>query len=1210
MKLKKLELLGFKSFVDRVSIPFPPGVSAIVGPNGCGKSNVVDALRWVMGEQSVKQLRGKAMEDVIFAGADGRPPLNMAEVSVTLLNDNGSAPEEFREYSEIQVTRRLFRSGESAYLINRQPCRLKDIHNLFMGTGMGAKTYAVIQQGNIGAITDAGPEERRLFIEEAAGITRYKTRKNEALRKVEATRQNLLRVSDIISEVQRQMNGLKRQAKKAERFKQFQDRIRRLDILLNLSHYSGLSAEVEKTEQLLQNLQDTDIEHTSQLKQLDAAVEEIKLKRWQKDQEIADQKNRKYEAQRRLDRMENDSSHLREEVKRLESEIGELDAARVDLEEKEAGISAEMEQVRAENTSLQTRISEVNSELAGERTKSGALRERLDGLNESLESAKSEMMELVAEEARYRNIYQNAASNKESLQRRLKKTDEEEALAGRRIQEARTKEAAAGRQLEDIRQQIEKCKIEVKQAQEQLDEHSRALGEQVKTAQTLELERKTCRSRHAALKKMEDNFEWFKSGVRAIMKPADGGSPDAAADRKRFEGDVIGLMADVIEPEDGYETAVEAVLGEALQYILVRNQDSGVAAIDYLQRSGAGRGGFVPVAGLKELERGSRSKPDGERLLMRHITVKPGFEGIVGALIGHVTVAENLPEAIALWNRNGTLQTVVSKGGDIVDHQGVLIGGSPENLSGILAKKQEIKSLERELSTLDERIDSAQEKQIRMEKEVRRLEADLQQRIEEKTVSVENEIEAEKHLYKATEDRKQAERHLEIVRLEQEQLLGEESDIDDQMAEYDRVLKEIENRVETAQAAVSERSLEIRRVSEEMETFNQRAVDFKVKLTSLEASLENSDNTLRRLKEFFDDGKLRLEQLNRDLAIKKQRMTESGRRIEDNKSTLSRLYEEMKELESQIETNEADYRQIDERLQQIDGQVSDIRNLREETLQKIRLLEVELSQYRVKQENIVQRLSERYERSLADLRREFADSDEARQSAEEGGRQGLEEKLAGYRKKIERIGDVNLGAIKEYEDLKTRFDFLNEQREDLFAAMEDLQKVIRKINRITRERFMTTFELVNEKLQEIFPQLFEGGSAKLVLTEPNNPLETGVEYLIHPPGKKLTRMSLLSGGEKAMAAIAFVFSIFMIRPTSFCLMDEIDAPLDEANVFRFNDLLKVIGEKSQIIMVTHNKRSMEFADTLFGITMEKKGVSKVVSVDLSRGDERNIAARN
>ncbi len=1207
MKLKKLELIGFKSFVDRSSIPFPPGISAIVGPNGCGKSNVVDALRWVMGEQSVKQLRGKSMEDIIFAGADGRPPLNMAEVSVTLLNDNGSAPEELRDFSEIQVTRRLYRSGESAYLINKQPCRLKDVHNLFMGSGMGAKTYAVIQQGNIGAITDAGPEERRLFIEEAAGITRYKTRKNEALRKVDSTRQNLLRVSDIVSEVQRQMNGLKRQAKKAERFKKFQERIRRLDVLLCLSDYDELTGRIAKTENLLQDLQDTDIEHSSRLKQLDAAVEEIKLERWQKDQQIADQKNRKFEGQRRLDRLENDTAHLHEEIKRLDSEIADLQEAGTELEEKGAAIAVEIEQGQQENAELKEQMIRIEEDLKAERQKSEEIRARLNALNESLEAAKSEMMELVAQEAKYNNICQNAENNKESLRRRLKRADEEEALARRRIEETGSRKEKAHRHLENLRGQIEDMKIRVRKAQTRLDERAASLGETVKKVQTLELERKTCRSRHAALKKMEDNFEWYKDGVRAIMKPAAALASPESDDRNSFASDVLGLMADIVEPESSFETALEAVLGESLQYILVRDQQTGVSAIDYLQRSGAGRGGFVPAAGLKNPDQENIATSTAEHLLLNHVKVKPGFEHIVKSLIGHVTVTEDLAEATALWNRNGRRRTVVTKNGDVVNRQGVLIGGSPENLSGILAKKQEIKALEKETEVFDGKIEEAKREQAQLEADVRKLETELQEQIEEKTAAVESEIEAEKQLYKAAEDAKQAARHLEIVRLEQDQLLGEESDIDDQMMEYHRLLKDIEQRVEAAQSAVGERSKEIQTVSEKLEKHHQGTVDLKVKLTSLQASIENSDNTLRRLQEFYKDGQARLEQIQRDIAVKKERRRQSEDRIAQTEAELSRLYEEMKRLEEAIDISKADYRQIDTRLQEIDGQVSDIRSRRENTLQKIRLVEVELSQHRSNQDHILQRLADRYDKSIEELQREFSDT---REAAGEDSRKTLEEKLAGYRKKIERIGDVNLGAIKEYEDLKTRFEFLTEQRDDLIRAMEDLQKVIRKINRITRERFLTTFEQVNEKLQEVFPKLFEGGTAKLVLTDPGNPLETGVEFLIHPPGKKLTRMSLLSGGEKALSAIAFVFSIFLIRPTSFCLMDEIDAPLDEANVFRFNDLLKVIGEKSQVIMVTHNKRSMEFADTLFGITMEKKGISKIVSVNLNRTGSENTEALN
>ena len=332
MKIKKLDIIGFKSFQDKASIAFPPGISAIVGPNGCGKSNVIDALRWVMGEQSVKQLRGKSMEDIIFAGANNRAPLNMAEVTLTLANDNGHAPEEFKDFSEISVTRRLFRSGESAYLINRQPCRLKDIYNLFMGSGVGSRTFAIIQQGNIGAIIDAGPEERRLFIEEAAGVTRYKFRKNEALRKLKATEQNLLRINDIVSEVNRQMAGLRRQAKKAERFKSYRNRIKQLDTRLLLHYFDDLSRQIKDSDLLLKELKDTDIHHVAQMKKIDAAVEDIKLKRWQKNQEISAQKSERFETQRKIDRLEADRSHLKTDIQRIATEITDLSQAREGVE--------------------------------------------------------------------------------------------------------------------------------------------------------------------------------------------------------------------------------------------------------------------------------------------------------------------------------------------------------------------------------------------------------------------------------------------------------------------------------------------------------------------------------------------------------------------------------------------------------------------------------------------------------------------------------------------------------------------------------------------------------------------------------------------------------------------------------------------------------------------------------------------------------------
>lgn len=1200
MKIKRLEINGFKSFVEKTSIGFPQGISAIVGPNGCGKSNVVDALRWVMGEQSVKNLRGKSMEDVIFSGSNGRQPLNMAEVSLTLANDNGNATEELNDFTEIMLTRRLYRSGESAYFINKQPCRLKDIHNIFMGSGMGAKSYAVVQQGKIGAITDAGPEERRVFIEEAAGIIRYKTRKKEAFSKIQTTNQNLWRITDIIAEIKRQMAGLKRQARKAERYKKHQERIRELDIGLALHYYDDYTHKIDETDALLEDLKDTDIGHTSRLNKLDAAVEEIKFQRSQKDQEISDQKSRKFETQRRIDRMENDLAHLRKDVERLTSELAGLESAQEDKEEKSRNLTSEVAQVENQNKSILAEIKAVRSTLDQERSASQDIEDQLSVLNQELETCKINLMDLIAREAQYKNICQNATTNKESLKRRLKMIAKEEAATNRKVSDLRNKEAKAEKQLASYKSEIDDLSERIDIIKEQLGEKSKSLGKQVKHVQTLELERNQARSTYTTLKKMEGDFEWYKDGVRAIMKeraPYGDQDSDNGLESPGNNG-ILCLMADIVEPEPSFETAVEAVLGESLQYILVENQKTGLDSIDYLQTTGAGRSGFIPVTSVKNIEFDRMRKPGPQKRLLNHVSVKQGFEKITEALLGHVVVTEDIEEGIKVFNSNGALQTVVTKDGDVISHQGIMIGGSKDKLSGILAKKQELKDIEHQIKMLNQKLESARDDQKELESEVRIIEGNLQKLIELKNKATQYEVEAEKALYKATEDLKHSRRHLEIVRLEQERLLGEESDIDEEMARYDKAMAEIENDVKAAQNSVSEKLEQISIVSSEMEDFNRRIVDHKLKLTASDARLENSNNTLKRLKEFQNDGIKRLEQLSMEISQKKQKRIASKQKIEEYGQVLSGMYDDMKRFEQELENNEADYHAIDAKLKESDSIISDIQSKREETLQKIRLLEVEQSQRHIQRENIANRLRESYHSPIAALRSEFGKmSKRPELSLDE-----MEDKLSRLRKKIANIDDVNLGAIKEYEQLKDRFDFLNKQRDDLVKAVDDLHEVIKKINRITQERFLKTFDAVNEKLNEVFPLLFEGGSAKLVLTEPDNLLETGVEFMIHPPGKKLTRMSLLSGGEKALSSIALIFSIFLIKPASFCLMDEIDAPLDDANLFRFNDLLQIIGEKSQIIMVTHNKRTMEFADTLFGITMEKKGVSKIVSVNFQRAE--------
>ena len=1204
MKLKKLEITGFKSFFEKATIQFPPGISAVVGPNGCGKSNVVDAIRWVMGEQSLKQLRGKSKEDIIFSGTNGRAALNMAEVSLTLANDNGTAPEELKDFTEINLTRRLYRSGESAYLLNRQPCRLKDIHNVFLGSGLGSKSYAVIQQGNIGAITEADPEARRYFIEEAAGTTRYKNRKVEALRKVEITHRNLLRVNDILSEIKRQMGSLKRQARKAELYNNHQKRIKILDVRLGIHYFDDLTRRIEEADSLLKDLKDADIGHSSELKKLDAAIEDIKLRRWEKNQEIAEQKSEKYETQRKIDRTENDLAHLRNEIKRLSREITEFEVARKELAHKNDDLVSEIAQVQQENLNLKTEMANERERLDQHRRSSQQTREELSNLNQDLETGKAHLMNLMTREAQYKNIYQNASNNKESLQRRLKRTDEEEALAQNQIKAAQSKETQASSRLNALKQEINALNDQIAETRSHLDEHAAALAKQVKLVQTLELERTTTKSKYNALKKMEDNFEWYRDGVKAIMMAqspnADEQNPETTANSRELTAGVLELAADIIDADPAYETAIEAVLGESLQYIVVKDQETGLQAIDYLQTHHAGRSGFIPVSSAKPIRGTENQLPDPSRLLLNHISVKPGYENIAQVLMGDVILIDTIQEALELFNKNGTLQRIVTRNGEVVSHQGILIGGSKDKLSGILAKKHEIKELKRQEAVLAQNIEKAQLDQNDLESVVRNLESTMQKQIERKNRTVEDEIEAEKALYRAGEDLKNAHRHLEIVQLEQEQLLGEASDIDDEMTKYNTALAGVADEIKSAQDEVAQRSEKISAVSSRMEGFNQTVVELKMTLTALNARLENSNSSLKRLKEFHEDGLIRLEQLSGDISLKKNKEEVSRATVADNEGQLSQRYKIIGRLEEAIGRNEEVYQNIDDSLKDSDTKVSAIKSKREKTLEKFRMLELEQSQRQLKRDNIAIRLEDRYQLSFAALKSDLLENQSADKITADMTTEEMEADLSSSKEKISKIVDVNLGAIKEYEELKDRSEFLETQRDDLLKAIEDLHKVIRKINKITQQRFMETFTQINQKLNEVFPRLFDGGEAKLVLLEPTKPLESGVEFMIHPPGKKLTRLSLLSGGEKALSAIAFIFSIFLIKPASFCLLDEIDAPLDESNVYRFNDLLQIIGENSQIIMITHNKRSMEFADTLFGITMEQKGISKVVSVNFQR----------
>lgn len=1189
MRLKKLEICGFKSFYDKAVIDFSDGICAIVGPNGCGKSNIIDALRWVMGEQSVKQLRGKSMEDIIFAGAAGKDAMNMAEVALTLDNAEGTAPPEFNDYTEICITRRLYRSGETAYFLNKRPCRLKDIHNIFLGSSMGARSFSVIQQGSIGAITDASPGERRTYIEEAAGVTRYKTRKTEALRKVEQTNQNLLRVQDILSEVERQMASLKRQAQKAEIFKNYQQRIRFMDITYSYMRYMEISGELREMHHNLQELKNSELEQNTLMSNLDAQLEAMRLRQEQKNDEIEKQRALKFEKQRSVDNLENELRHSRIESERLNAEMKELSQRHANLAEQNSDIETELAEIEAETAGIRAQIDGMRQQLEAKEVQMREFNAQNAGLNQQLKQAQSNYLNLTAKEAAFKNQIETKHNSKESLKRRLARADEEEALAQKEIETANAKLAEANDALGENKQRAEEIELELRDLRLDIEKERNALRESLKHLQELEIERGGLKSRLNVLLKMESNLDWYQDGVKALIK--------------RFEnGDAPGLLslaADIFTTEHPYDALLEMALEDRLQYFIAANTDAAEEALAFLKDGEHGRGGFLVQ---NKLQINSQYKELPQRLL-NYVTVKDGFADVAEYLLGNVVLADDLALAYKTAAQADLPIKVITRASDIVTSDGLILGGDNKGAGGILVKKQELKDVQAQMAELEDTLNLARQAQKQIETTVRNAEISLSERNQEREYVQNDILEAEKTVYSAGQDLKNAEKHLEIVQLEQDQLWGESQDLEDELERQQKAVAALEQEVAEASAESERLNLALLQAGDSVKALNAEISDIRVNISNANGQVESQQVSMRRLTQFQKDSVERFETLNRELRQKQTRLDEIAELTETHQDRVDTAHKDLAAIVEDLSRNEDEFNALRNELAESDAAVSEAITAKAAINKKMQTLELERTQKQARLENLMIQMQDRYHTPFANLIKDFELNGEkpVKPDGSAYAMAEMETELESLRQKISKITDVNLNAIEDYERQKARADFLNAQKNDLEAALRDLNKLINRINKISQEKFMDIFNNINIKINEVFPRLFNGGSANLVLLEDENPLEAGVEMMIHPPGKKLTRLSLLSGGEKALSAIAFIFAIFLLKPSSFCLLDEIDAPLDETNVLRFNDLLKMIGQQSQILMITHNKHSMSFADVLFGITMEQKGVSKVVSVNFDKG---------
>ncbi|MFQ5901042.1 MAG: chromosome segregation protein SMC [Thermodesulfobacteriota bacterium] len=1192
MKIKRLNIFGFKSFVDKTSFTFPRGITSVVGPNGCGKSNIVDAIRWVLGEQGAKSLRGKAMDDVIFNGSERRRPTGMAEVILTFSNEDGLAPPGYEQHAEISIKRRLYRSGESEYYINNALCRLKDIVELFMDTGIGSRAYSIVEQGYVDWLINSKPEDRRSLIEEVAGVHKYKARKNAALRKLEATEQNLLRVKDIIVEVKRQMNSLKYQARKAKNYKTIKDKIKDIECFLWAEEYNALKIKRESVEEEIENLKCMEMETSTNLSNKEDVHERIKLASFKKDDELRSARERLMKAEGALKEVETDMEvsqakidNFQRELSNLKRDIEYLNGSKERLEEERLSL-------REAKNSLSKDIEERERELHKKEELLNVLLTRLSPEQAVLKEKKQSIIDVITELTSRKNNISYLETAKGDLKRRLEKNQRDGEDIKRLLSVNNGCLRKLSEQLVEFKKKGEGFKKVLKEGLMNLEEIKEAYLKKDKELNTLKDEFNKRASRLDSLKELDRTLEGFDSAVKSIMERGDS--------EEGKERGIHGVVADIIEPQPRYERAVEAVLGERLQYMIVEGQREGLEAVQYLKTVESGRGGFIPVKVREKEVKKTAPKPlhpKVENHLLDCVKVRDGYTSIANHLLRDVVVVEDIHSAIDVWGGNGFDKTFVTLEGDIIDCWGVLLGGSLDNGkgSGILKRRREIKELSSVVEKLTQRQHRLEAECCELSNRLSDKELEIEKLKEENHEREKEEIAWEKEYNRLEGENAHLESRQEILDLEREEFLNDLDDLSARLKQSITEKAEIEIRKTSDEGSLNLLEEKVKHITEEIDSSNSIVTELRVDLASWKEKREALYNASLKADEQFEDIERRLVSIRRRCIVSEEDKKRLTSHIEALKGVIEKVLRDKDILRMEMIKREEEYKGIIEEIKGMEDGIAVERRKLSGLDKEASNLQLTFKELEMNLKHLKEKVSERYQENIdayIPLEGERFSKEEAR------------DRLVELQKRVESFGEVNLAATEELIELENRHNFLSSQQDDLSMSIEGIHKAIGKINRITRKRFKDAFDTINEKFREVYARFFEGGKAELKLTDESDLLESGVDIVAQPLGKKLQSITLLSGGEKALTALSLIFSVFLIKPSPFCLLDEADAPLDDANILRFNNMIKGLSKDSQFVLITHNKKTMEIADTLFGVTMEESGVSKLLSVNVVE-QERN-----
>jgi chromosome segregation protein len=1181
MHLKTLEMVGFKSFADKTKLDYEAGMTAIVGPNGCGKSNVADALRWVLGEQSAKALRGSKMEDCIFNGTDSRKPLGMAEVSITFTDCEGVLN---TEYNEMTVTRRVFRSGEGQYFLNKVPCRLKDIHRLFMDTGIGTTSYSMMEQGRIDAILSARPEDRRAIFEEASGIMKFKADKKEAIRKLEYTEANLLRLSDVIREVKRQIGSLQRQAGKARRYKSFQEELCQLDIYATRERMKAADKEMSE---------------------LAARMESMTERRDSLIQEIRETEQTGSQRREHLMQLERDIGLALESSVAAKSkydhtlEMIQLNGRRIDeyktlsnRDEQEVGHT--QSQLEKEQAGLETQVNEIES--------FGKKRDEAEiELRDATDKHENHCRGVNEQRERIQNL-QDECVGLESLVSRLQNQKVELETHARSSVIKREKLAAEKSQLS---RHVEGFANRVAQVQDELD----ALAKQLETTEgewtQSEEDSRTTSERVEALREDTAGLESQCASVRARVEmlsktanPTDGTGNEAASETFSGLGIdqelIIGKLSSMIEVEPAYARALEVSLRSWLDAAVVRNDDASLAIISTLSKAESNSGRLIPLDSVAVRD---VPPPPGNRLV-DHVSADDKIRKLLDRLIGGVLIVDTLD---ALPDPVLPGVSYVTQDGRMLHANGAAEFWLPESeLSAPLTNRQRLADEESQLTDLISKQDAT--KQALADSTEARASAQA------RTSSVRDALdECRRALAQKQGEFGVVQREAEEAKSRIETVAWELDELNRELDSEDGEETNLETEISQTRDRRTEMNASLVECRKELQTMESLQSELQAGVTDKRVAFEGLNHKLEHLSSLHNSTKTRMDDLN--LAIQ-------GRikGMQTYETTVENLTQEIQTAESQLGAIEGDVEShrgkaeglqknrgsFTAELQEAEQLLASKRTALEELREARSEAEMQLTECRIRRENQVERVTTDYNLSME----AFNESpDPEWPDGKRPDLDSMDTTVAELRTKLDAMGPVNLVAIDEHKELEERYAFLTTQEEDLVKSKQQLMDMIRKINRTTSEMFQKTFDQVNENFLTTFKKLFDGGTAKLVLVNEEDVLDCGIEIIARPPGKRLQNVSLLSGGERTLTAVALLFAIYMIKPSPFCLLDELDAALDETNIGRFVSMLKGFAQQSQFVIITHNRKTIAEAGILYGVTMPEKGVSKIVSMKFQEFDK-------